>query len=85
MNKIPLDLIYERLIALDPTYVVELLKLTSQDLCDAFKALIKKYQEELASELDVDIEKAFSHDDDDTWENYDNVNFDDFLVEEGEE
>ena len=85
MPKIPLDIIYERLASLDPVYVIELLSITSQDICDAFKSRIKKYQEELSSELDIDIEQAFCHEDDNTFDNYDQVNFDDVLIEEGQE
>lgn len=84
MKKVPLDLLYERLASLDPNDVLELLHITSKDLCDAFKSLIKKYREELSSELDLDIEIAFSHEDDDTFENYDDVNTQDFIIEEKE-
>ncbi len=84
MPKVPLDLLYERLASFDPIYVCELLHLTSEDLCDAFKSRIKKYQESLSSELDVDLEQAFNPDQDDdrTFDNYDKDNYQDFMVNE---
>lgn len=84
MPKVPLDLLYERLASFDPIYICELLHLTSEDLCDAFKSRIKKYQEELSSELDVDLEQAFNKAEDDrTFDNYDSTNYDDFMINEG--
>lgn len=87
MPKVPLDILYERLASFDPVYICELLHLTAEDLCDAFRSRIKKYQEMLSSELDVDLEQAFNQDQDDdrTFDNYDSVNYDDFMIEEKDE
>lgn len=86
VNKVPLDILYERLASYDPVYIIELLQVSSQDLLDAFKSRIKKYQEELSSELDVDMEQAFNPNQDNgdsTFDNYDSNNYDDFLIDEG--
>lgn len=85
MPKVPLDLLYERLAAQDPDTLLEMLHISTDDLLTAFKSRIKIYQEELSSELDVDIEQAFNVDDDNTFDNYDSNNFDDFIIEEGKE
>jgi len=86
VNKVPLDILYERLASYDPVDIIELLQVSSLDILDAFKSRIKKYQEELSSELDVDMEQAFNpnHDNgDSTFDNYDSNNYDDFLIDEG--
>ncbi len=87
LNRVPLDILYERLASYDPIYILELLQITSEDLLDAFKSRIKKFQEELSSELDADMEQAFNPGNDDsddhTFDNYDSTNYDDFLIEEG--
>ncbi len=84
MSRVPLDIIAERLLHFDPNEVVEMLQITSEDLVNAFKTRIKKYQDKLASELDGDIEKAFSHEDDKTFDNYDADYHEDFLEEQND-
>lgn len=80
--KVPLDMLYERLAAQDPNEVLELLKISTDDLLSAFKSRIKLYRDTLASELDIDIENAFLEDDA-KLDEYDVNQVDDYLYEEG--
>lgn len=79
--KVPLDMLYERLAVYDPNEVLELLKISTDDLLAAFKSRIKLYRDILASELDIDIENAFLEDDA-KLDEYDVNQVDDYLYEE---
>lgn len=78
-SQIPLDLLKTRLSTLDVTEIAELLHISSEDLINKFKSRIVQYKEHIASELDLDIEQAFSSEDDNIFENYDEINVDDFI------
>ena len=77
-------MLYERLAAQDPNEVLELLKISTDDLLSAFKSRIKLYREILSSELDIDIENAFLEDDA-KLDEYDTNQVDEYMYEEGSE
>lgn len=75
-------MLYERLAAQDPNEVLELLKISTDDLLSAFKSRIKLYRDILTSELDIDIENAFLEDEA-KFDEYDVNQVEDFMYEEG--